>query len=332
MKVSYLALFYCVLSALLVDDLAFNKAYAWEPCLPFCDRNCSGRAAQGLGTAISGQIQGLAGRCNQLTAETINSTEQFVDLVVNYGSTLIENQFSVLRALDSSVTRLSLSSDINMGYLASASDLITSTYKEILSQLTEREMVIHNQRTLGVATKYIPPPLLDLPCEGCSGDFISAFTNQLTNARSHQQILLDIGDEHVNRPIGVKYKKDDLDAITEYQLHIFDSERLDASHIMRLSLLSDNSEKANTVFTRLHHVIQAKNIDQKAPKHPYGVDGLLAGVDLSTLNSLKQNNQLAVSNEHETLLRSIYQLQLKNAKLMALLENQQRATITQVIK
>lgn len=310
-----------------------ERAFAWEPCRPFCDVNCGGRALQQLGLAVSSQLQGLATVCQELTLELANTSQAFSNLALAYGTTRVENQVSTVRALDALITRKMLSIDKNAAYLSSFADSFSTMFNQLVPDIVRVKQVQHHADTLGRAAALFSPIVFEsAPCTDCAPDLMSQFATSLSQTTTRNQRLMHVILEDSQRKNTVRETKRDLEFVAQYQQSTDNPSLPDAENTMRFMAITTQAlDRAQHPLTLLSLVLKGKDIGMAHSYQGLSFEQMLTLARQNSVVLSKDNQSLAMSSEHQVILNNLYQLQVKNASLMALVEQQERDFLLEMI-
>lgn len=325
---------------LLITSLYSNEAEAWEPCLPFCDARCSGRAALAMGTSVSGNISKLSAKCSQLLTALGETNTSIINMSTSIAETHIRNKSQVLSGLDATVSKYTLTNDLKGETLASFSDHLSSTFNLNSKNFLKTLNIIYNETRFGPrAAVDFSPFKTQEDAELASVMLAMQDTHILDNAMiAKEGSIIARGSNIGLLELLNKYGVQASDVYSQRTEARVKGMLIDSKTNEELFLLQQiYREKVLTFTTPLNtdqteYVLQLGNINFATSNIDVTMNNVLHGASMQGLLSSTNIFHTQQSNKHGLLLKSNRQAQEKNSMLYQLLINAQSRNAELAIK
>lgn len=126
--------------------LVCNQAFAWQPCMPFCDAGCGGAALQTMGASISSALQSQASTNQQLLQALNDTTQSTVSLGTDLVDVWTSDTMDLLSALDARTAKIELANTAKIKALEISTDTTNKVFAQTLREKYIAEKISENNR------------------------------------------------------------------------------------------------------------------------------------------------------------------------------------------
>lgn len=145
-----------------------KSSFSWEPCLPFCDVNCSGLAMAKLAGDSVSTLSSYQAECAQLTKTLSDSSRGFSELAVDFAEASFLKHSNAVTSLDAMTNKLMLSITGRAKVHGEASNLFTANIVSSLKELSKIRSFLTTEEAFGELGQYSHPYLSKSSCERCT--------------------------------------------------------------------------------------------------------------------------------------------------------------------
>lgn len=308
---------------------------AWEPCLPFCDAECSGQAMTNLAKQTVNALGAVSTTCSKLTASRYNTVEAITNSFSNMSSNVTSYHQNVLSSMDAMTLKLIHSNTSQTIAFSNLTDGINNSLWEAGANSSKMRQFFKTRDRFNDHSRSNNPLLIMNACEDCTDEPAKVVVKRLEKLAINQANFATIVAEGIsNRSQTMKDKESLLNfqkgnqhflafpnsgweskntlakAISFQNINRFDESSLGK---LRSELFALTLAKFHSVFS-FSDEDGYSNLNAYTTKNQSSVDSLLRGVELDALLSPTMISEISSLNAHGLSHRLILSKQVETTQ------------------